>query len=94
MFWGGLRGAISLALALGLGAQYAQLRAMTFGVVIFTLLIQGTTMGGLVKKLKLNQNTLGQNIYMIRQARAAATQAEHNRINALRNERSHIQSHL
>ena len=86
LFWGGLRGAISLALALGLGAQYAQLRAMTFGVVIFTLLIQGTTMGGLVKKLKLNQNTLGQNIYMIRQARAAATQAAHNRINALRNE--------
>jgi CPA1 family monovalent cation:H+ antiporter len=86
LFWGGLRGAISLALALGLGAQYAQLRAMTFGVVIFTLLIQGTTMGGLVKRLKLNENTLGQNIYMIRQARAAATQAAHNRINTLRNE--------
>lgn len=86
LFWGGLRGAISLALALGLGAQYAQLRAMTFGVVIFTLLIQGTTMGGLVKRLKLNESSLGHNIYMIRQARAAATQAAHNRINTLRNE--------
>lgn len=86
LFWGGLRGAISLALALGLGAAYAELRAMTFGVVLFTLLVQGTTMGGWVRKLKLNQSTSGQNIYMIRQARAAATQAAHDRINKLRNE--------
>lgn len=64
MFWGGLRGAISLALALALtaddfggGAEAAEiataLRSMTFGVVLFTLLIQGTTIEKLIEKLEL-----------------------------------------
>ena len=47
MFWGGLRGAISLALALSLPASLPErelLRVMAFGVVLFTLLAQGTTM--------------------------------------------------
>lgn len=55
LYWGGLRGAISLALALSLpatlGENRAILQAMTFGVVLFTLLIQGSTMDPLVKKL-------------------------------------------
>jgi CPA1 family monovalent cation:H+ antiporter len=59
MFWGGLRGAISLALALSLGtttfgaAVDNQLRTMTFSVVLFTLLVQGTTIDGLIKRLGL-----------------------------------------
>lgn len=59
MFWGGLRGAISLALALSLSSNAfgtgvgAQLRLMTFGVVLFTLLVQGTTIEGLLKRLGL-----------------------------------------
>jgi CPA1 family monovalent cation:H+ antiporter len=59
MYWGGLRGAISMALALTLtgtvfGATVAQdLRVMTFGVVLFTLLVQGTTIGGLIARLGL-----------------------------------------
>ena len=56
--WGGLRGAISLALALSLpealGPARPVLLAMTFGVVLFTLLVQGTTMGALVRGLGLN----------------------------------------
>ena len=48
MVWGGLRGAISLALALSLplslGAERSQIQAMTFGVVLFTILIQGFSM--------------------------------------------------
>ncbi len=47
LFWGGLRGAVSLALAFSLEEYHVpydqQLLAMTFGVVLFTLLVQGTT---------------------------------------------------
>ena len=59
MFWGGLRGAISLALALTLtgevfGEVFAnELRVMTFGVVLFTLLVQGTTIETLIMRLGL-----------------------------------------
>jgi CPA1 family monovalent cation:H+ antiporter len=58
LFWGGLRGAIGLALALSLPATLADrelLRVMTFGVVLFTLLAQGTTMQFLLKRLGLTQ---------------------------------------
>jgi CPA1 family monovalent cation:H+ antiporter len=59
MFWGGMRGAISLALALSLASNAFgpgvgdQLRLMTFGVALFTLLVQGTTIEGLIKRLGL-----------------------------------------
>jgi CPA1 family monovalent cation:H+ antiporter len=59
MFWGGLRGAISLALALSItGATFGdevadQLLLMTFGVVLFTLLVQGTTITPLLGRLGL-----------------------------------------
>ncbi len=56
LFWGGLRGAISLALVLSLPAAFADrelLRVMTFGVVLFTLLGQGTTMQLLMRRLGL-----------------------------------------
>jgi CPA1 family monovalent cation:H+ antiporter len=56
LFWGGLRGAISLALALSLPVTMparGQLQAMTFGVVLFTLLAQGTTIQLLLERLGL-----------------------------------------
>ncbi len=59
MYWGGLRGAISLALALTLTGDVfsaridQELRVMTFGVVLFTLLVQGTTIEKLIRHLKL-----------------------------------------
>jgi CPA1 family monovalent cation:H+ antiporter len=56
LFWGGLRGAIGLALALSLPAQLAQrdlLEVMAFGVVLFTLMGQGTTIQFLLKRLGL-----------------------------------------
>jgi CPA1 family monovalent cation:H+ antiporter len=59
MFWGGLRGAISLALALSItgttfGSEVAtELLLMTFGVVLFTLLVQGTTITPLLSYLGL-----------------------------------------
>jgi CPA1 family monovalent cation:H+ antiporter len=54
MFWGGLRGAVSLALALSLHGSYAgQVQLMTFGVVLFTLLVQGLTIEPLINRLRL-----------------------------------------
>jgi CPA1 family monovalent cation:H+ antiporter len=56
LFWGGLRGAIGLALVLSLPrglASVTQLEVMAFGVVLFTLLAQGTTIQFLLKRLKL-----------------------------------------
>jgi CPA1 family monovalent cation:H+ antiporter len=58
LFWGGLRGAIALALALSLPATLPDrdlLRVMAFGVVLFTLLIQGTTVQVLLKWLGLDK---------------------------------------
>jgi CPA1 family monovalent cation:H+ antiporter len=64
LFWGGLRGAISLALVLGLAADQfgaenvgiiSQLRLMTFGVVLFTVVVQGMTVERLIKRLGLNR---------------------------------------
>jgi CPA1 family monovalent cation:H+ antiporter len=46
VFWSGLRGAIAVALALSLPTDVPHrdvLQGVTFGVVLFTLLIQGTT---------------------------------------------------
>jgi len=56
LFWGGLRGAVSLALALSLPAVLPEretLQAMAFGVMLFTLLGQGTTIHFLLRRLGL-----------------------------------------
>ena len=56
LVWGGLRGALSMALVLGLERDFPQrdtLVAATFGVVVFSLLGQGLTIGPLLKKLNV-----------------------------------------
>jgi CPA1 family monovalent cation:H+ antiporter len=60
LFWGGLRGAISLALALSLPVAMPgrrELQAMAFGVVLFTLLAQGTTIQFLLERLGLTKRS-------------------------------------
>ncbi len=54
MFWGGLRGALALALALGIpeSVPYRQeILTVTFGVVAFSVFAQGLTMTPLLRKL-------------------------------------------
>lgn len=54
MFWGGLRGALVMALALSLPLTFPDRELvinMTFGVVLFTLLVPGLTMEPLVRLL-------------------------------------------
>jgi CPA1 family monovalent cation:H+ antiporter len=54
--WGGLRGALALALALSLNSAFpyrGQILNLTFGVVIFSIVIQGLTIKLLVRILKL-----------------------------------------
>jgi len=53
MFWAGLRGAVAVAMALSLPADIPQrgsLQEITFGVVLFTLLVQGTTVGQIIDR--------------------------------------------
>jgi CPA1 family monovalent cation:H+ antiporter len=54
--WGGLRGALALALALSLTSAFPyrdQILNLTYGVVIFSILVQGLTIKALLKVLKL-----------------------------------------
>jgi len=83
LFWGGLRGAITLALALSLPeegifiAERGRLQAMAFGVVLFTLLVQGFSMDWLVRRLKLIVRSAAQNEYELRHARFVASRASY-----------------
>ena len=89
MFWGGLRGAISLALALTLtgevfGVVFAnEIKVMTFGVVLFTLLVQGTTIENLILRLGLARRPEHLVEYERRQARLFALGAGLDEINRL-----------
>ena len=81
LYWGGLRGAIALALALtltekGLDLGDAKhLQAMAYGVVLFTLLFQGFSMDWFVKRLKVVQRSHFQEEYERRHARFVAGRA-------------------
>lgn len=86
--WGGLRGAISLALALSLplilGETRNQLQLMTFGVVIFTLFVQGLSIGTLVRKLGISERSAVKEEYERRHARAIANQSSYEHLEHLR----------
>lgn len=89
LFWGGLRGGIALTLALSLpleiGPQRSTITAMAFGVVLFTLLVQGISMGWLLEKLKVIFRSEGQLEYERRHARALASRAGYEHLEELRN---------
>lgn len=90
LFWGGLRGAISLALALSLPLALPDrdlLRTMTFGVVLFTLLAQGTTMQYLMRWLGIGQSHELELEYERRHGRLMAAQAALQSIGRLKSDK-------
>jgi CPA1 family monovalent cation:H+ antiporter len=59
LIWGGLRGALTITLALALPAEIANRQlmiAMAVGVVLFTLLVQGITLSQVIKRTGLAQS--------------------------------------
>jgi len=100
LYWGGLRGAIALALALTLPinveprvlSEVTLLRNMAFGVVLFTLLIQGISMDWVIKKLNLVQRSDVQEEYERRHARFVAGRAAYDYIRRM-NQQGLISEH-
>ena len=92
MFWGGLRGAVSLALALTIGRNLfgttiaTEMQVMTFGVVLFTILVQGATIERLIERLQLVQHRPQVIEGQRRQAWVYARQAGRRELNRLHNE--------
>ena len=61
LFWGGLKGAVALALALSLPADFTNrdlIVTLALGVVLFTLLVGGVTTGPLIRLLGLDNPSL------------------------------------
>jgi CPA1 family monovalent cation:H+ antiporter len=60
LFWGGLRGALALALALAVPSSVPERGAIilaAFVVVAFSILVQGLTMPWLIKRLRLGRSS-------------------------------------
>jgi len=86
LFWGGLRGAVSLALVLSLNRNIPQrdiLINMTFGVVLFTLLVQATTISGLMNRLGLTGRPQRELDYEQIQGRLLAARSANRRLREL-----------
>lgn len=59
MTWGGLRGGISIALALAIDGVYHDLIvSITYGVVLFSMVVQGLTIGPLISKIAPEKLTM------------------------------------
>ena len=90
LYWGGLRGAISLALALSLpaslGDQRTVIQSMAFGVVLFTLLIQGSTMKPLINRMGLIEKSESQAEYENLNARAVMARTAYKQLETMYND--------
>lgn len=90
LYWGGLRGAISLALALSLpaslGDQRTVIQSMAFGVVLFTLLVQGSTMKPLINRMGLIEKNESQTEYESLNARAVMARTAYKQLETMYND--------
>jgi len=83
--WGGLKGSLSLALALSLPAGFTgreMVIALTFGVVFFSLVVQGLTIAPLISAFGVRKTVKGLKDYErltfeLQQARAAEVELDH-----------------
>ncbi|MHB8502788.1 MAG: Na+/H+ antiporter [Candidatus Acidiferrales bacterium] len=81
LVWGGLHGSLSLALALSLGRSFPhreEILALTFGVVAFSIIVQGLTIGPLIRALHLSTADTQDEftVARVRQIAASARQSE------------------
>jgi CPA1 family monovalent cation:H+ antiporter len=86
LFWGGLRGSLSIALVLSLPTVLpgrSDLVVMVFGAVIFSLLVQGLTIAPLLKRLRLRPEP-GPMTYELLQGRLLAETAAITKLDDLR----------
>ncbi|MGR9116867.1 MAG: cation:proton antiporter [Gammaproteobacteria bacterium] len=67
MYWGGIRGAVALALTMSLGDfdNSEQFRALVTGVVLFTLLVPGFSLRWIIKKLGLDKPSLDERFALV-----------------------------
>jgi len=94
LFWGGLKGAVALALALSIPADFAQrdlVITLALGVVLTILIVGGVTTGPLVSALGLDRPTLAERVASA-QARLAAKQEAQSRLDRL--DSTHYSSQL
>jgi monovalent cation:H+ antiporter, CPA1 family len=87
LFWGGLRGSLSIALALSLPLTLpyrTELTMLIFGTVVFSLLAQGLTVAPLLKWLRLGQREPGLVEYEVLQGRLLAETAALAELDSLR----------
>lgn len=87
MFWGGIHGGVSLALALSLDASFPQrdlILAMTFGVVAFSIVVQGLTVTPMMGRLGVKIGD--EDEYDRTRVRQMALAAAANELNGLRSD--------
>jgi len=83
LFWGGLRGAVSLALALSISRTFPgrdTILTLTFAAVLFTLLVQATTISPLLRRLGLTGQSEEEREYERLHARLLAARAAYQRL--------------
>ena len=88
LFWGGLRGSLSIALALSLPATLSgrsELVTMVFGAVIFSLLAQGLSISPLLRFLGLSRRDPNLRDYELAQGQLLAEMAAIVELDQLRN---------
>jgi CPA1 family monovalent cation:H+ antiporter len=91
MTWGGLRGGLSMVLALGLPLDFPYrelIITMTFGVVLLSILVQGLTMRPLLKRFGLVSERDDQVGYEISRGELAAAAAALEALEAMARERT------
>jgi CPA1 family monovalent cation:H+ antiporter len=84
MVWGGIRGALSLALALSLDRAFpyrSQVLAATFGVVAFSIIVQGLTVKPLLTLLGIGK--AGEDEYRLSRARHLAVSSALTELNSM-----------
>jgi CPA1 family monovalent cation:H+ antiporter len=78
LFWGGFRGSLSVAVALSVPLAIQgrdQILVMTFGVVLFSLVVQGLTMRPLLNILGMAQPSPERTAYEYKRGKLLATKA-------------------